>query len=528
MMKVGVIGIAILACTGLVCAGCALHAVNPQPAPLFDVPAIYSAIVEEGSARSVAPWWEVFDDPRLNELDDTALAQNFTLLEGLSRIERAGALLRQARAVRLPQVDFSGGLERSWRRDVGSRDGGDTDVLGAATDAFDAASGLLEAINDPSSAGVVGPGFLQEDALPDRDTYDTAFNSGVALTWEADLWGRLRAAQAAQSEEMSAFIHEYAALRLMLSAQIAETYFQIIEQQLQFDLLAEQRKLAETLLELLELRFLQGDASAVDLLQQRGQLAEIQSEVPTVLAQLGVLENRLDVLLGSSPDGQPRLEALERGLPEKTALPEIGVPLTLLQQRPDLQAQQRRIVAADYDIASAMAERLPQLTLDGSFGFNDDGGGFFVTGLVSAAVFQPLLDWGLRKAAVEVADTFFEEALLDFSQTYLLAMEEVESTLWQEKHQRDLIEALAAHEEILFRTVEEARVRYSLGVTDYLPVLTALQNLQDVQRQLLAERRRLVDLRIQLHRAVGGATTAATAPVEQMAETATELVPAAG
>ena len=516
----------------LALAGCAVHPVNHEPAPLFPVPESYSADAGDDPANPATPWWEVFEDPRLNALENEALIQNFTLQQGLTRIERAAAFLRQARAVRLPQVNFSGDLSRSWERDIGSRQGAETDVLGTATDAFNTASDLIEALNDPATAGVSGPNFLQEDTLPDRDTYNTAFNSGVALAWEADLWGRLRAAQAAQSEELDAFVYDYNALRLMLSAQIAETYFQIVEQQLQYELLTEQQELAETFLELLELRFLQGDASGVDLLQQRGQLAEIRSEFPQVYAQLGVLENRLDVLLGEPPDGQPRIEVEGEALPEETALPELGVPLALLQQRPDLLAQQRRVVAADYQIASAMAERLPQLTLDGSFGFTDTSGGTFLSGLVGAAVFQPLLDWGLRKAQVDVADTVFEEALLGFSQTYLLAMEEVESTLWQERYQRELIEALAARVNILFRTVEEARVRYSQGITDYLPVLTALQNLQDLQRQLLAERRRLVELRIQLHRAVGGSTTSpveAIEPVDAVAAIeATMTTPAAG
>jgi outer membrane protein TolC len=156
-----------------------------------------------------------------------------------------------------------------------------------------------------------------------------------------------------------------------------------------------------------------------------------------------------------------------------------------------------------------MAERLPQLVLDGTFGLSDSSDSSLLAGSGALGLFQPLLDWGRREARVTAERALFEQALLEYSQQYLVAIEEVETTLWQEARQRELIAALEARETILTSTVEETRVRYSLGVTDYLPVLTALQDLQAVQRDLLEERRALVSLRIQLYRAIGGATTEA-------------------
>jgi outer membrane protein TolC len=163
-----------------------------------------------------------------------------------------------------------------------------------------------------------------------------------------------------------------------------------------------------------------------------------------------------------------------------------------------------------------MAERLPQVVLDGSFGYANATGAAPASLLASAAagLFQPLLDWGFREAAVDIAEAAFREELLAFSESYLVAMEEVETTLWQEARQRERIAALAEREEILQRTIEESQVRYSLGVTDYLPVITALQDLQDVQRALLAARSDLVLLRVQLYRAVGGATVASSGSPE--------------
>lgn len=444
-------------------AGCARHAVVADPEPLFPVPADYSLATETAEAAP-APWWRAFDDPLLAEFIETALQDNFDVAGAWTRVERAQALVRRARAIRLPQVDFDAAAQRQWTQDI-------------------------RGIDDEGWEGAVAAGPL--------------------LGWELDLWGRLRAVQNAQEERLDALLFDYEALRLSLSALVAQVYFEIVEQNLRRELLEYQHELAQEFLELLELRFLQGAASAVDVLQQRDRLAEIESEMPPVFARLGELENRLDVLLGVPPDGEPRV-VVPVHLPLETAVPQVGVPLNLLVARPDLKALQRAVVAQDYDVAAAVANRLPRVTLDGSLIYEDAAGGASLTGTGVAGLLQPLIDWGLRKAEVEAARSTFREALLNFSGAYLAAIEEVESTLWLEIQQRDLINALERREDILDRTVEETRVRYSLGVTDYLPVLTALQNQQEVQRRILEERLALVLLRVQLYRAIGAPTETVT------------------
>jgi NodT family efflux transporter outer membrane factor (OMF) lipoprotein len=481
--------------------GCTLHRAEVQPQPLFAVPDSYS-LGDAAAVPEVDAWWLAFDDPALDELVGTALSDNFTLAQGLTRIERAMALRRQVQSLRRPQVNLTGDVERRWTRDLDPpRPSRDTSVNIPPI--------VLEpepAEKQLSGGGVSGGGGSQ--GQPDRDQWETQASVGLGLRWELDLWGRLRALAQAQREEVAAAVEDYHALRLALSAQVAQAYYEAVEQRLQLALLEDQLELANTFLELLELRFIQADASAVDLLQQRSQVAEIEAEMPVAQAQLRLLENRLDVLLGAPPDGVDRTADNVASLPRDTVLPAVEVPLALLQRRPDLQALQRRVVAEDYRVGAAIAERLPQVTLDGRFAFNDTSTRSNLVGSSGLALFQPLLDWGRRAAEVSAAQAVLQQALLVFSHEYLLAIEEVETTLWQETRQRELIDALARREDLLVRTVEEARVRYSLGVTDYLPVLTALQELQRVQRRLLTQRRVLVALRIQLYRATGGGTDA--------------------
>jgi NodT family efflux transporter outer membrane factor (OMF) lipoprotein len=463
-----------------------------------------------------------------------ALEQNFTVAQAVERIERSQALLRQTRAVQKPQVDLSADVSRTWERSRLKDDGiGTADKVDDTVESLNEFLSSVEAYRSALSSFGTGDGgesggggsggriSLTDLRRPEStgppkgwvEDSETEFSPGLSLSWEADLWGRLRAATRAQAEEYAAAIEDFEALRLLLTSQVAEAYYLAVEQRLQFDLLLRQRESAETLLELIELRFLQGAASAVDMLQQKGQLAEINAEIPIVQSELRIFENRLDVLLGTAPDGIDRTPEDASVLPQETALPAVGVPITLLQNRPDLRALSRRVVAADYRIASAMAERLPRLTLDGSLFYTDTSLASTLTGAGVAGLFQPLLDWGLRKAAVNEAESAFRESLLAYTQGYLLAIEEVESALWREARQRDLIAALAERETILQQTLNETRVRYGLGVTDYLPVLTAIQDLQGVQRDLLTERRELVSLRIEINRATGGAVQGGSTPV---------------
>jgi NodT family efflux transporter outer membrane factor (OMF) lipoprotein len=441
------------------------------------------------------PWWSAFADPTLDTLITTALTDNFTLAEARARVDGAQALLRQVGALRKPTVDLDAGVRREFEREVHrgrseprrpTAEGGDTDA--------DAPPG------DRSGAD-------RAEASSGRNTWETVYGGGLTLRWELDLWGRLRSAARAESERAAAATEDYEALRLLISAQVADAYFQALEQRMQLRLLEEQRESAENFLVLIELRFLQGGTSSVDLLQQRGQVAEILAEVPVAHMRLEMLENRLDTLVGAMADGVPRTRDHAAGFPANERLSPMKVPAIHLAQRPDLRAAQRRVVAADYEVAVALAERLPRLTLDGTALLEAAGGTTTLSALGGLALFQPLLDWGRRRAVVDAAKAGFLERLYAYTDAYLIAVEEVESTLWQETQQHARVARLAERESILRRTLEQARHRYSQGVSDYLPVLAAQQDLQEVQRLLIAEKRALVSLRIQLFRAVGGTTS---------------------
>jgi NodT family efflux transporter outer membrane factor (OMF) lipoprotein len=325
----------------------------------------------------------------------------------------------------------------------------------------------------------------------------------LELSWEADLWDRLSSRNKAAFLEAQASQDDLEAIALILSAQVAEIYFQIIEQQLQLALLNRQIEIGEKFYALTKLRFANGAASIVDVYQQGQQLAATRTQLPIVRAKLYTLTNRLYVILGSAP--QHKSLQITGSLPELPPLPELGIPADLLTNRPDLRSLHKNLIAADYLVAEAEANRLPQIRLGGSGGFQGSeftSDGLFVS--LFGGLVTPLIDWGERKAEVEKRQAVVNEELARYTQVFLVAIEEVENALWLEQQQNELIDAVNEQLKIAKANLSETRKRYMQGLSDYLPVLAALQSAQNLEREILLRQRQLILIRILLYRSLGG------------------------
>jgi NodT family efflux transporter outer membrane factor (OMF) lipoprotein len=429
--------------------GCNPHQVNRDVQPLVHGNDAYSLSVEGMKPQS--RWWEALNDTLLDALVEEALSENLTLKQAHARIEQAIAADKQAASFLYPDVtgEASGGSQ--WKG---------------------------------------------------RDKPEDTYNAGAALSWEVDLWGRLSSARNAAGYEILATREELEAAAILLTTQVTETYYQIIEQNLQLALLDRQINAGETLLELIELRFGYGEASVVDVFQQRQQLASTHAQVPVVQSRLRTLENRLNVQLGRPPVSKPLRVAND--FPQLPELPSTGVPLDLLKNRPDLRQIYNGLVAIDYRVAEAVADRLPKIALHGNAGFTDTFSteGRLLSLLLEAAV--PIIDWGRRKSEVVKNEAIFREELAEYSEAYLTAIEEVENALWQERHQKELLKALEDQISIARSNLIQTRNRYRQGLTDYLPVLTALESLQQLERDTLSTQRQLISIRILLYRSIGG------------------------
>jgi len=350
-------------------------------------------------------------------LVQTALENNLGLEQLALRIEQAEALHRQAGARSFPALSGSGSYDSVWRE-------------------------------------------LDED---NARTRDESASAGALLNWELDVWGRIRSAQRAQKQQLDAAHYDLLGGQLLLSASIAETYFEILEQRERLRLLQEQIRVNETLLDLTRLRFGQGISSIVDVLQQQEQLASTRALVPSIEAREGQLSYTLDVLLGQAPgEGSIAFRALPEVSPVFRGA---GVPSNLLSHRPDLMAARRRIAALDYRVGEALADRLPRFEIGGAL----------------SAMGDP-----------------------EFSNLYLEAVRDVEIALLRERKQAERVALQESQLDTAKRLLSETRNRYSQGLTDYLPVLAAVTTEQGLERELITSRRELLTSRVVLHRALGG------------------------
>ncbi len=442
----------------LLMSGCSLHTVDhevqPSVLPQQSYPSLGTPIHED-DGKAVEAWWLNLDRPQLTTLIEQAFEANQDIAAAVSRIRHARALQVQTRSKLFPIIDAEGNI-------TDSREGND----------------------DQAGTGAIG----------------------VVLSWEIDLFDRIQSLAMADEFEAIAREEDLRALRLSLSTEVADAYFGAVAAHKGMQLLHSQLETDQDLLELIELRQKNGMGTNVEVLQQKGQVAESKGLIPPAEAALRVFENRLDVLLGRQPDGRNRV-APEEALAFASDLPAIGVPAELLFNRHDLRAAHAELVAADADIAAAVSERLPQITLTGSYLYSDDTAYTGMVGTIIGGFVQPILDWGRRKAEVERNKAIYTERLATFTQLYLEAVEQVENALYQEKKQREYLTRLHERLEILQDTVEETEARYTQGVDDYLPVLNALQDLRSIERDLVTERLDLISFRISLYRAIGGSTS---------------------
>ena len=429
--------------------GCNPHTVNKDISLLVDSSDEFTFSFDGIEPRE--RWWQALNDEFLDVLIEKALSGNLTLSQARARIEQAVAADKRAASFLYPDLDAEASVKEEW-------------------------------------AGENKP----------EDSYST----GLALSWEIDLWGRLSSAKKAAAYEILASRDELEAAAILLTSRLADTYFQIIEQNLQLALLDRQVAAGQTLLELIELRFGYGEASVVDVFQQRQQLASTRAQVPVVKSRLRTLENRLHIQLGQAPSG--KAFSLAGNFPELPGLPAAGVPVDLLTKRPDLRRIYNQLLAIDYRVAEAVADRFPKIDLKGSAGLTD---GFSTEDRLLSLLLEavaPIIDWDRRSSEVRKREALFKEELAGYSHSYLTAIEEVENALWQEHHQRELLKALDNQIRIARSNLTETRNRYRQGLTDYLPVLTALQSLQQLERDIISKQRELISIRILLYRAVGG------------------------
>lgn len=449
--------VSLVACWSLL--ACTPFAPEKRQAEVGMLPEAYSH--QAPASDLLQRWWEIFGDEQLNSLVEEALRTNYSLQQNWARLKQARALSVKSGAGRYPDLALEGSASRGRQHSDSGRTATESDV--------------------------------------DR------YALGLASTYEIDLWGRIRSGREAAALSAVASREDLNAAAMTLSANVTTRWIGILSQRMQKHLLQRQLKANRTLEELVELRFRKSLASALDVFQQRQVVAQSMAQIPLVERSERQLLNELAVLLGRSPHAVPEIEASVLNIPEH--VPDTGLPVQLLTSRPDIQAALRRLEAADWDVAAAKADRLPAIRLSANAAYQaDELNLLFDNWLINLAanITAPLVDGRRRKAEVDRLNAVVEEKLAVYRLTILTAMREVEDALVGEVKLRSHLESLNEQLDAAQNALNEARSRYRSGLSDYLPVLTQLLTVQNLERTIIQRKADLLLARVDLHRALGG------------------------
>ncbi|HEY6044761.1 MAG TPA: efflux transporter outer membrane subunit, partial [Nitrosospira sp.] len=330
------------------------------------------------------------------------------------------------------------------------------------------------------------------------------------LSWELDIWGRIRRSNEAARGDLLAREEARRAVVLQLVSGVAEAYFDLLQFDMQLDVATRTLKSWEESVRIAQARLRQGMISKIDADQFEAERANAAARVAELQRQMVQKENELSVLLGNNP------VMIVRGRPlnEQMLPPEVpaGLPSELLERRPDILQAEKTLAAATARIGVAKASRFPRLTITGFLGVASpalskillSGSEFGVGGLGLAGPLLNAQSLGFEQRAAEAQA---KQVLAQYEQTVLVAFKEVEDALVAVRTANDQTKAQQQQVEALRSALNVSNLRYMGGITSYVDVLLAKRNLFDAEFALAATRRLHLASIIQLYKALGGGWT---------------------
>jgi multidrug efflux system outer membrane protein len=437
----------------------------------IDTPAFRHAGAEpaDQAARLPAAWWTVFGDATLDQLEQRAMRDNPSVRAAAQRLVQAQAQLGVTRASQLPTVGVSAGV-------ANSRTSAETPM------------------------GVTFGG---------RSIKGNEFSVGANFSYELDLWGRVRRAVEAADAQALAAQDDRDGVMLMLSGQVATTYWQLRGLDADIAILNDALATRRESQQLIEARFNAGLSNELDVSRTRIERANAEADIQEAQRQRNTLEHALAVLVGASPSQPVVMPAGGTALPQPPAIP-VGLPASLLGQRPDLAASVAALKAFNAQVGVAEGAYYPSLSLTGNFGYASETLSNLAKGSARQFSFGPLalslpvFEGGRIEANVKLAKARYDEAVANHEGRLLTALREVEDALSDVQQRQKQGDVQVQAQQAATRAVQVAQARFDRGVSTYLDVT-------DAQRSALAADRAAAQIRTQrllaavsVARALGG------------------------
>src|SRR5882762_1149675 len=436
-------------------AGCAVGPKYQKPAV---VPPADFRQLQPATAESLADqaWWQVFQDDALQQLVREAIRNNYDLKIAVIRVEEARASARIAAAPLYPQVGVDGSVDRA---------------------------------KNPPFATIASASLSPQ------------------VSWEIDVWGRLRKERDAGRYEFLATEEGRRGVLIGLVAEVAQGYFALRELDLQLQITRDTVTTRHQTLDLFSKLKQAGVNTGLDIAQAEADLAAAEAAIPNLEIQISQQENALRLLLAQPPGEIPRGKLLEdQYLPPVVPT---GLPSALLERRPDIRQAEQSLQSFNSLVGVARANMFPQFSLTGLLGVASDqltglSAGAGSTYSFGAGLTAPIFQGGRLRGNYELAKQQYQESKVSYEKSVQSSFREVADALVQDQKLRELRTVQERQVEALQRSVHLSSLRYSGGLSSYLEVLDAQRGLFSAQIALAQTRGNQLQSLVQLYRALGG------------------------
>ncbi len=466
-------------------------------------------------AAEAAAWWTTLNDPVLTSLITRGAGANLDL-------KYAGARIREARAVRgiaasglLPTVGASASYRRMESVEPPAQPagspvsvGGTISAAGVTPSVSVRGRNVLVMQNGIGSTGSTSVSYTPgSQSAPSRQS--DLFQTGLDAAWELDIFGGKRRGVEAADADLAATEEFRRGVLASLAAEIALSYTDLRTSQNRLEITRKNIEAQERTAGLTADRFQAGLSSELDSVRAQAQLAGTKSQIPMLETQVQAAMHRLGVLLGVAPGTLKEELGTPSPLPTPPATVPVGMPSDLLRRRPDIRQAERQLAAATARVGQAMADQFPKFTLTG--GISGQSGNL-VSLLDSAnrmwsigpGISVPIFQGGRIRANIEAQNARQEQAAIQYEQSILVALADVENGLVsfaKEQVRGDLLRESAASNEKALKLADE---RYTSGLEGFLNVLVAQLSVYQVQDQLVQSQSMVLTDLISLYKALGG------------------------
>ncbi len=436
----------------------------PLPRNFRNAPAAGTASVAD------LPWKDFFTDPVLDRLISNAITRNYDMQLALKNIESAQLALRQTRWAYAPDLRLQ--------------------VTGGTT-----------LPSDNSLNGISAKQFLSTSHVED-------FNASINLSWEADIWGKIRNQQAAARAAYLQTEEARKAIQTDLVARVSDGYYNLLMLDAQLAIARRNIALSDSTLRILRLQFQAGQVTALGVQQAEAQQLTAAALVPELEKNITLQENALSILSGELPGRIARNITLNQvTIPDNLTT---GVPASLVARRPDVRTYELELARANARVGITKANMYPTVSINAGGGINSfRASNWFnvpasLFGLAAGGIVQPLLQKKQLATAFELAKVEREQSVIRFRQSVLVAVGEVSDALVkieQLKQEQDIVTDRVV---TLQKAIINANMLFSSGMANYLEVITAQSNVLQSELELAMLTRERLTAKVELYRSLGG------------------------